>query len=637
MKSLLVVIPLCILIILIPYLPVFAQSGLQPFSPIKTDTPPKIDGILDDSVWMDAPNETGFKTWYPDYEKEMKEKTVVYYAYDSENLYFAFKCYDSEPDKIKASVTSRDNIRPDDWVCLNLDTFNDQQTVYSFYINPLGIQMDAKSSVVAEDYNYDAVWYSEGKINADGYSVEVRIPFKSIRFSHNDPVEMGVIFERQIRRHSELGTYPPLDPKQGPNFFTQTRTLIYQDIKHYRLFEVLPSVTYGKSSSINQGKLKSDKDESDLSLTAKLGLTSRLILDGTVNPDFSQVEADAGQVDFNQRFALYYPEKRPFFLEGNEHFYFGGSSHGDPFGSAVHTRMIENPDIGVKMTGKVGDNSTIASIYAYDDIPDYLNEGDYANVGIFRYKYALNQDSFVGGFLSDREIDSGFNRVAGADAQIRINPQSRIGLHGFVSQNEEADETESETGHAVGINYYYNTRDYIFDLRAHDLSDDFISRTGYVTRTGVTRLRGGALRYFYPKNTEIIKRIEPMVHTVHIRDKLSDLWENGNMFDLTFVFPRSTRFRVGYAKSTEIYNSEKFKTDNFRMIASSQFTKQVSFSLSYYNSKKIRYEANPYQGKGTTASGSVIFQPNDNLYSSLSYTYRDLYRDSNDEKIFDYT
>lgn len=183
-----------------------AKEHLPPLIPYKTDTPPVIDGILNDPVWQKAPHETGFKTYYPDYGIEMVENTVVYYAYDMENLYFAYRCFDSQPDKIKASVTNRDNIYSDDWICVNLDSFNDQQSLYVFYCNPMGIQGDSRFEGGQEDYSVDVVWYSEGRIDDMGYSIELKIPLKSIRFSHKEVVEMGVIFERKISRLSEAGT-----------------------------------------------------------------------------------------------------------------------------------------------------------------------------------------------------------------------------------------------------------------------------------------------------------------------------------------------------------------------------------------------------------------------------------------------
>jgi len=225
-----------------------AQDTSEAFRPLKTDTPPVIDGVLDDRVWQLAPSETGFMTYSPDYGVEMADNTIVYYAYDRENLYFAYRCYDSRPDLIKTSITARDRIRPDDWICINLDTFNDHQSLFVFYTNPLGIQMDTRATATSEDASADFVWYSAGQITDEGYTIEVQIPFKSIRFSYREPVVMGVIFERYISRLSQAGTYPALDPRHGPNFFTQTRPLIYEDIKHYRLVEILPAVTLGQAA-----------------------------------------------------------------------------------------------------------------------------------------------------------------------------------------------------------------------------------------------------------------------------------------------------------------------------------------------------------------------------------------------------
>ena len=168
----------------------FSQNTKEPFLPLKIDEPPQIDGVLDETIWQNAPFETGFVSYSPDYGKRMKENTKVWYAYDRENLYFAFRCYDSEPDKIKASVGSRDKIRSDDWIGLNLDTFNDHQSLYALYVNPLGIQMDSRATAVSEDYSINVVWYNHGKIDDEGYAIEIQIPFKSIRFSHKDPVEI---------------------------------------------------------------------------------------------------------------------------------------------------------------------------------------------------------------------------------------------------------------------------------------------------------------------------------------------------------------------------------------------------------------------------------------------------------------
>jgi len=612
-----------------------AEEQPQPLIPFQTDTPPIIDGILDDQVWQKAPHVTGFKTYHPDFGKEMVEKTVAYYAYDRENLYFAFRCFDSQPDKIKASITRRDNIRPDDWICINLDSFNDQQSLYAFYINPLGIQGDSRFEGGQEDPSVDMVWYSEGKIDDKGYTLELKIPFKSIRFSHKDPVEMGVIFERMISRRSEAGTYPPLDPAQGANFLTQTMTLIFHDIKHYKLIELLPAVTYSRRSSIDQGKLISEGDKGDLSLTAKYGITSHLILDGTYNPDFSHVEADAGQIDYNLRYALFFPEKRPFFLEGLEKFNFGGYDAGDPLGAIVHTRTIADPLAGIKLNGRVGDKNTIASIYATDELLDN-GEEDYAHFAIFRYKRALSKDGFIGGFYTGRERESGFNRVLGADGQLRISQSSIFGFHFFGSQSKVDKKSPKENGHALGLHYFYNTRDMLLMLGLQDIAEDFSTETGYITRTGITRFRSGILRMFYP-DSKIIRRVDPMVHGYLIRDKFSDLYEANIPLDLRLILSRSSTFVIGYRYATEVFLGEKFSINRARCIASSQFTKQFFFSLSYNYEKKIRYVADPYQGYGSSASATLRYLPSEKLHLDLSLIYSDFYRDSDSAKEYDYT
>ena len=622
-------------LILLTVLSAPGKEKLEPLIPYKTNTPPVLDGKLDDPVWQRAPHETGFKTYHPDYGIEMVENSVVYYAYDRENIYFAFRCFDSEPNKIKATVNRRDNILTDDWICINLDTFNDQQSLYALYVNPLGIQGDSRFEGGKEDFNVDTVWYSHGRIDENGYTIEMKIPFKSIRFSHKNPVEMGVIFERKIGRRSEAGTYPPLDPAQGPNFLTQTRPIIFYDVKRYTLFELLPAVTYSQRSLSDEGEWETLNGKGEGSLTAKYGITSHLILDGTYNPDFSHVEADAGQVDFNLRYALFYTEKRPFFLEGLEKFNFGASYSGDPLGEIVYTRTIVDPLVGLKLNGRIGKKNTIASIYALDELPEEDPDNN-AHFGIFRYKRALAKDSFIGGFFTGRERTSGFNRVFGLDGQIRLNKSSLFGYHFFGSQTKADESSTQEGGHALGLHYFHNTRNWILQLGLQDIGEDFQTETGYITRTGLTRFRSGLMRMFYPKSG-IIRRIDPMIHSNQIRDKFSNLYETYNSLDLRLLLLKDSSLLFGARYATEVFLDEKFNRSGARIIASSQFTKQLFFRLTYNYGKKIRYADNPYQGSGNDASASMTYLPWKKLHLSLSIIYSDFTRDSDSVNEYDYT
>ena len=608
---------------------------LSPLTPYRTETPPVIDGALDDPVWTKAPSETGFKTWRPDFGKDMHEKTVVFYAYDQDNLYFAYRCYDREPAKIKASVAARDTIAQDDWVCLNLDTFNDQQSLYAFYVNPLGIQADSKFEGNVEDYKVDAVWFSAGRIDAEGYTIEVRIPFKSIRYRQREPVEMGIIFERSISRYSESGTYPALDPARGYDFLTQTRPLHFTAIKHYTLLELLPAFTYAQTSLTERGSLETQKAKSDPSLTGKYGLTSQLILDGTVNPDFSQVESDAGQVDFNLRYALFYPEKRPFFLEGQEKFTLAATESGNPLESVVHTRTIVNPLLGFKLIGKVSPKDTIASIYALDDLATGSPE-DYAHVTIVRYKHALSGDSFIGGVWTGRFEGSRYNVVAGSDGNIRVNPSSFFGYQALFALTKLSAQSTEVEGHALNLQYFYTTRDRLFEVTFQDVGKDFATETGYLTRNGLSRLKVGFLPMIYPKSRTFL-RIDPIFHTINIRDKSSGLWETYDTFDLRLIMPRNTTLIAGGRYQTEIFLGRRFGRSGFRLIGTSQITKQLLLETRYVYGQKIRYVESPYQGRGSDASFSVAYLPSEKLHFELSLAYADFFRSADGTKEFDYT
>ncbi len=611
-----------------------------PLQPLRTDNPPVIDGRLDDSIWTSAPSVSGFKSFAPDFGIDMPEQTIVYMAYDRENLYFGFKCFDRQPDKIKASIARRDTIRPDDWVCINLDSFNDQQSLYAFYINPLGIQTDSRYASGREDFSQDFVFYSAGRIDEEGYVIEVQLPLKSIRFANKQTVEMGVIFERRISRISTQGTYPALSPEKGMFFLTQMMPMVMQDIKHYTLFELLPAVTLNQRQYAEEGELDVTNRFSDLSLTAKYGITSKLILDATYNPDFSQIESDAGQVDINLRYDLYFPEKRPFFLEGKENFNFSGSVLQDPLQDIVYTRNIVDPLVGIKLSGKIGAKNSIASLFSLDESPGYLEDADitgkYAMFSILRYKRALDEDSYIGAFFTSRDLKNHTNRLIGPDGLIRLTPSSVLGFHLFYSQTKDDAESETLDGHSLGIDYLYATRKLDINLGIQEISKNFDTETGYLTRKGLTLFRASVTPKFYP-NSKALQRIDTILNSSQLKDQFSNIWETSNALSMNFFFPRSTRIMLNANYSTEVFLGETFNTSGWSFDGRSQFTKQFYLRLTYRNSQSIYYSEDPYQGKGTRASGQLIFQPSEKIDLSVDLTYADFFRDSDSLKIYDYT
>jgi hypothetical protein len=565
------------------------------------------------------------------------EQTEVSMAYDRENLYFAFRCYD-KPDKIKTSITSRDNILRDDWVCINLDSFNDQQGLYALYINPLGIQADSRFAVGQEDFSIDLVWFSAGTLDSSGYIVEVQIPLKSIRYADGEPVAMSVFFERFISRRSEHSSYPELDPAKGMAFLTQMTPMLYYGVKHYMLLEVLPAFTFSQHYAHRQGELVNDGKRTDLSLTMKYGITSDLILDGTYNPDFSQVEADAGQVDINLRFSLFYPEKRPFFLEGRDNFTLGATAFSelDPVQSIVHTRTIVDPLVGAKLTGKIGDKNTVASIYAMDELlENERHSGEtYAHFPIVRYKRALSEESYIGGIYAGHEMKSRFNRVVGIDNQIRVSEASMLESSGFISWVKNDGSSSIERGHALGLRYYYETRDISYSGSLRDISETFTADMGYITRTGITTLSALIRPKFYPASG-IIQRIDAEMFSAQTRDKFSSLWETFNQVSLTTLFGGSSQFKVRYSYSTEVFGGQKFQTGGFQTSLGGQLTNQLYANLLYRRAKAIYYDS-LYQGMSNRITATVRYQPSDNLQAEGSFIFSNFYRDEDGRKIYDY-
>lgn len=599
-----------------------ALNAGDPLYPLKVTAPPVIDGELNDEVWTRAPKVTDFMTFIPDFSKKQEQKTIVGMAYDRENLYFAFWCYD-EPDKIKTSMSARDAIRPDDWVCINLDSFGDQQGLYAFYINPNGIQTDSRFAGGNEDFSADLVWYSAGKMTSDGYQVEIQLPLKSLRYADGDSIRMTVFFERYVSRLSEHGSYPALDPKFGYAFLPQMAPMIYSDLEHFTLFEALPAVVYNQQKRHTGGKLVVADERGEGSLTFKYGITSDLTLDATYNPDFSQVEADAGQVDVNLRFNLFFPEKRPFFLEGREYFAMGGAGNASTVDELVHTRTIVDPRVGLKLTGKVGDRNIVSALYANDEL---LNappgSPSKANFFITRYRRNLSDDSFLGGVFTSRESGSGYNRVGGVDGKLRVGEGSQAEYHLVGSMHRNDGSPTTMNGYSGSAAWNTGTRDVDYGIAAADISENFQSDVGFITRTGVT----SASAYYRPKfylESGFVNRIVVGLSTFNSHDKFSSLWETSSTVLFNVLHRDNLTFNSQLTYSTEVFLGRRFNTSNVYAQWGGQLIRWLAFSTNYRYGNGILYSIDPVGGTTQRFSATTTIQPSENLAFVHTLTYAD--------------
>jgi len=603
------------------------------------DTPPQIDGKLDDPVWQKSVLFQGFISFKPDFGKPSREKTVAYACSDRENFYFAFRCFHKDVSHIKGTVTRRDNMFGDDWVSLNIDTFYNHQSAYGFLVNPLGIQGDGMMDANGDlDQSHDMVWYSKGIIDDKGYTVEIKIPFKSIRFPAKKKVKMGLWMVRNIVRTSEMVCFPEFSKDKGAALY-QTQPILVKNIKYKRIVELLPALTHSRSRFHDEGQWTAETLQTDFSLTGKLGITPGLVLDAAYNPDFSQVEADVGQIDFNLRYALFYPEKRPFFLEGLEDFRYAGYVEGSPLSAVVHTRTILDPVFGLKVTGKLDGKNSISAIAALDEAHSFQDSpgAGRAGYGILRFRHALKKDAYIGGFYTGREVSEGYNRLAGIDGRLRLSRFVLAEYHLLGSITKDPGENHNSYGHVLGARCQYDSKNLIYEIGFQDISKDFRADTGFLTRQGITRLTLYGMYRFYPKS-KFFQRVEPFYLGFHLLDKESNLVESMNYFTFRINMPRSSMFRINFILSNEVYAGRRFDTSGIGFHAYSQVTKHLFITLFYQRIGSIYYDpGNPFPGRSNDAYISLLYQPGEKFSTSLDLSYADFYRKSDSQKEYDYS
>src|SRR5215210_3993296 len=316
----------------------------------------KVDGVLDEAAWQTAAVVALKYETRPGENTPPPVATETLVTYDDGHIYVAFRAHDPDPSAIRAHLSDRDDAFSDDFVGIVLDTFNDERRAFEFFVNPLGVQMDMFIDDVSgnEDASWDTIWSSAGKITADGYAVEIAIPLSSLRFPRTEGEQTWGFDALRFYPRSQTARISshPLDRNVNCYLCQASKMSGFSGITPGRNVELAPTVTSARTDQrqdLPSGPFDEGKLESDLGLTAKWGITPNLTLNAALNPDFSQVEADAAQLDVNTQFALFFPEKRPFFLEGADFF-------ATPF-DVVFPRNVADPSWGLKLTGKEGKNA----------------------------------------------------------------------------------------------------------------------------------------------------------------------------------------------------------------------------------------------------------------------------------------
>ena len=472
-------------------------------APFRSDINIRIDGRLDDGAWADAPLLTGFTQFEPIEGAEASERTEVRVLVDEDALYFGIRAHDSSGG-VRATLTERDGFgRSDDYVRVILDTFRDSRRAYVFSVNPLGVQGDGlwiegrggRGGPI--DFNPDFLWESAGRLDDDGYTVEFRVPLKSLRFPDLERQDWGMQVTRSIRRTGYEESWAPVTTNQA-NLLSQSGTLQgLVGLDAGRVMEINPTMTGSRQGvwADDVQSLAHDGMTPDVGMNLTYGLTSNLTLDGTINPDFSQIEADAGQIQVNERFALRLSEKRPFFLEGTDIFSMPKQ--------LVYTRSVVNPVGATKVSGKIGAFS-VTYLGAIDEVGV---DPDHPVVNLLRMKRDVGASSSVGMVYTDRtRPGTSFNRVAGTDARFVLGGRYTLELLAAGSADGRAGDA-TEYGSMLVARLNRSSRAFTFNASFEDVTDEFAARSGFINRTGITQLQARSGYTFRGRRGALVESI----------------------------------------------------------------------------------------------------------------------------------
>lgn len=452
-------------------------AALQPVAPppvpiVRTAASSMLlDGRIDEPAWQGAPVVPINYQIQPGDNVPASEPTEVRLLYTDRALWIGIRAWVTEPTSLRARVGRRDDIATDDHILISLDTDSARQRAFRFQVNPLGIQADALYTTAGgDDYSWDGVFSSRGRVTADGYMIELSIPFQTLRFTTAPSMTWGLQIERWIPHRAERTSWTPIS-RDNASVLGQMGTITgLSGITRSHGLDITPAVTAAvgqERPTAAVGLARASRR--DLGVTTVYGVTSGMALSATINPDFSQVEADDPQVTVNQRFNISFAEKRPFFLEGAEYF-----QSTVPSGlRLLDTRSIVAPDWGVKLTGRVGRNA-LGFLAASDAAPT----GDNALIGAARYQRDLFADSALGLSVVSRKDNGRTNTVGSGELRFRWRKVTTLGLQAAASSPEQMQSTI--TGRAYRLASTTRGRAWRIFLWDEFVSSTFEARSGAV-------------------------------------------------------------------------------------------------------------------------------------------------------------
>ncbi|MEO5936161.1 MAG: DUF5916 domain-containing protein [Terriglobales bacterium] len=606
----------------------------------KVDRPPVLEDFLEmkpsaawegklarvDNFIQNAPKDGSVPT----------EATHVYMGYDAKNFYAVFVCFDSRPGTVRSRLARRDTINDeDDEVQIYLDTFSDKRRAYGFMTNPRGVQFDYLwTEDSGYDGSFDTLWQSSGQMTDKGWIAMMAVPFKSMRFPSTPTQKWGVLLQRIIPRTSENLFWPPVSTSVSGRLNQEGSMTGLADISPGRNLQFIP---FGVMRSFRAPDLRDPAKpryssallRGDIGMDVKAVLKDSFVLDVALNPDFSQVESDEPQVTVNQRFEVFFPEKRPFFLE-NANFF-------DTPITLLFTRRIADPQIGARLTGKVGRYS-IGMLFADDQSPgrrvadnDPLRDKR-AYFGVGRINREFWKQSSVGLMYTQREFEGSYNRVGSLDTRLKLSAKVLAFVQGVISQSRDLNGV-TKRGHTVDSWVEYCGRHLCANTLFQDTSPGFETQTGFFRRPDVRRFSNFARYLFRPEGKRLLSH-GPNAFQLALWDSTGLRLETFLNVNYRFNFRRDTEVgvfinggqnrlrRVEDGFPTLATATQDFRPGSTGLFFSSSYFKQLSFHGEISRGTSINYV--PASGKPPTLmdNDSVRFSATVKPVSQLTVNNR---------------
>jgi hypothetical protein len=604
-------------------LPLVGRAVEQP--PLKiprVSRPPKLSDFLDGTPREAEVVVTIFKQFDPHDGEPVSQPTAAYLSYDSKNLYVGWICKD-DPSKIRARVAPRKQIDTDDRVTINIDTFLDHKHAYWFDVNPYGIQYDGRTTDgIGDDPSWEGLWYSEGRITADGYVVLETIPFKTMRFPRAEKQVWNICLARAIQRNNEFSIWPFLSHARLPQFVGQFAPIeIDEDISPGLNVQLIPYGLYSRDSYLDPQTGFQKQTEHHLGLDAKAVIHDALTLDAAFNPDFSEIGSDDPQVQVNQRYEVIFPERRPFFLENASIFTMPEQ--------LFFSRRIVDPQYGVKLTGALG-RWGVGVLATDDRAPGKVlaqgetGHGDRAVNAVFRTEREFGHQSHAGLFLGGTEFQSTSNKVGSVDLRYVMAHNWTLGAQATTTQTYV-----DHGGYLAGPGYILSLKkwDNHVNFRSvyTDRSPGLNSTLGYINRTDIRRSETMSSYQWKPAANPIVFAFGPSMDftVIYDHEKRLENWYAAPSF--TVSLPNLTTVALTHAQAYELYANVGFREQLTTLSVATSWYKWIDFSGTYAQGTLPNYYPapgiTPFLGRANNVSAMITLRPQSHLRLDEIYYY----------------